>query len=454
MHVRRLIVCVAFIALAVPVQAAKLPPAESEAIAREAFIWGYPVVENYNVLDSLALNTASPTFKAPINAIGHARALATPQDRTIVAPNVDTLYSYAWLDLRSEPLVLTIPPFEKNRYVSLQLIDAYTYILDYVSPRTNGHGGGSFLVTGPGWDGVAPKDIKAVFRSPTSLVLAHYRTQFLGPGDLTRVHELQNHFRVETLSAYLGAAPSQPAPLLNAVAPVDLRHDPASMQFFRILNWMLAYMPDLPDEKALRARFARIGVGPGLPFDPPAEERPAIAKGMLEGLAQMEARARTVTSSAELFGSRTQLGQDYLARAVAAMIGIYGNAPEEFLGVGYPADAQGKPFDGRNRYTITFRPDDVPDVGAFWSITAYDKDRLLHDNPLARYSINSAMLPDFKKNSDGGFTIYVQHESPGKNREANWLPVPEEPFTLTFRTYMPAESVRQGQWKAPPVLMK
>lgn len=226
------------------------------------------------------------------------------------------------------------------------------------------------------------------------------------------------------------------------------------MQFFRILNWMLVYMPDLPGEKVLRSRFAKIGVGPGLSFDPPTGEETAIVKGMTQGLADMEARAKTVTSSAELFGSRAQLGEDYLSRAVAAMIGIYGNSAEEFLGVGYPADARAKPFDGKNNYAITFKPEDVPDVGAFWSITAYDKDRFLYDNSLARYAITSAMLPHFKKNTGGGFTIYVQHESPGKDMEANWLPVPAEPFILTFRTYLPGDDIREGRWKAPPVLKK
>ncbi len=449
----RFVVCAALIALAAPGRAAELPAPEIEAIAREAFIWGYPVVENYNVLHSLALDPSLPSFKAPLNAIGHARLLATPQDRAIVAPNVDTLYSYAWLDLRSEPVILTIPPLEKNRYVSLQLIDAYTYILGYVSPRTNGYGGGEFLVVGPGWDGPVPNRIKAVFRSPTSLVLAHYRTQFMGSGDLPRVHEVQDQFRVEPLSIFLGASPPQAAPHVKAVPPVDLRKDPLSMQFFRILNWMLEYMPDLPEERAMRQRFARIGVGPSLSFDPSGGEWAAIAKGMEQGLADMEARASTMTSSAELFGSRAQLGQDYLSRAVAAMIGIYGNAPEEFLGVGYPADAQGRPFDGRNNYTITFKPGGLPDVGAFWSITAYDIDRLLYDNSLSRYAITSAMLPGFQRNADGGFTIYVQHHSPGKDRDANWLPVPEGPFILTFRTYMPGLSVRQGDWKASPVFM-
>lgn len=140
--------------------------AESRTLAKEAFLYGYATVDNYNALYNYALNPRSPEYKAPLNSIGHARDVAGPEDRVIVAPNVDTPYSHAWLDLRAEPIVLSLPVFGRNRYVGLQLIDAYTYIIGYVTPRTNGHEGGDFLVTGPGWDGEVPKGIKAVFRSP------------------------------------------------------------------------------------------------------------------------------------------------------------------------------------------------------------------------------------------------------------------------------------------------
>jgi hypothetical protein len=432
--------------------AADRPGSEVTNIARQAFVWGYPVVDNYAVLDSFALEPGSPGFKAPLNAISHARDVAGPGDRTIIAPNVDTPYSYAWLDLRAEPIVLTIPPFEKDRYVSLQLIDAYTYILGYVTPRTNGNEGGAFLVAGPGWSGEVPKGITAVFRADTDIVLAHYRTQILGPGDLARLHQLQDQYGVQPLSAWLGVAPPPPAPALKPIAPADVRKEPESMQFFRVLNWMLELMPTLPEERDLRARFTDIGIGAGLAFDPDAETQAAIAEGMKQGLAEMQARARTVTSSAELFGSREFLGRNYLIRAVAAMIGIYGNSAEEFLGVGYASDANGAAFDGRKRYTIAFAADRLPDVGAFWSITIYTRDRFIYANPLNRYSISSGMIPDLAKNADGGFTIYVQHDEPAPERKANWLPVPDDAFIMTFRTYVPGPSIRDGLWRAPPVV--
>lgn len=451
---RNLLVLAAMVmAASQPVNAAEEPGAsEVTEIARQAYLWGYPMVDNYSVLYNFALDPDSTEYKAPLNHIGHIRRVAGPDDRTIVAPNVDTPYSYAWLDLQAEPVVLGIPEFEAGRYVSLQLIDGYTYILGYVTPRTNGTAGGNFLIAGPGWNGRVPDGIDGVFRSPTELVLAHYRTQLLGPDDLPRVHAIQDGYSVRPLSAYTGTVPPPAAAPVEPVAPLDVRKHPFDMQFFRVLNWMLEFMPPLPDEVGMRERFATIGIGAGREFAPDTATRIAIEKGMQEALAEMQARAGQVRSSAELFGSREFLGQDYLTRAVATMIGIYGNAAEEYLGVGYQTDSEGRPFDGANRYTITFPEGGLPDVGAFWSITAYDADRFVYANEIDRYSVNSMMVPNFVRNADGSITIYVQHDRPDVALVPNWLPVPDTPFGLTFRTYQPGAAIRDGSWQAPPVL--
>lgn len=437
--------------LAVPALADQPSLAEVTELAREAYLWGYPMVDNYAILYSYALAPNSAEYKAPLNEISHVRRVAGPEDRAIVAPNVDTPYSYAWIDLRAEPVVLTLPEFEPERYISLQLIDAYTYILGYVTPRTNGNAGGDFLVAGPGWKGTVPDGVEGVFRAPTDLVLAHYRSQILGPDDLKTLHALQDAYLVRTLSAFAGTEAPPQAPPLEPVQPLDVRKQPFDMQFFTVLNWMLRYMPALPDEAAMRDRFAAIGIGAGLDFQPDAQTRAAIEAGMQQALAQMQARAGTVRSSAELFGSREFLGQDYLIRAVATMIGIYGNSAEEYLGVGYQTDSEGQPFDGRQNYTITFPKGGFPDVGAFWSITVYDADRFVCANEIDRYSINSSMVPDLEANADGSVTIYVQHEKPPAS-VANWLPVPDTPFGLTFRTYLPGPAIRDGSWRAPPVV--
>ena len=423
---------------------------EITSIAKEAFIWGYPIVDNYSVLYDQALNPNSPAFHAPLNQISHAKNVATPQDKSIVAPNVDTPYSYAWLDLQAEPIILTLPKVKKGRYVAIQLIDSYTYIIDYIKPSHTDKT--SYMLVGPGWIGQAPKGIEKVIRADTNIVLALYRTELLNTKDIETVHSLQKQYLVQTLSEYESKQdPTKPL-LPPLVKPIDIRKDPTNIEFFTVLNWMLSSMPTLPQEKNLRDQFAKIGIKPGEVFNPSSpEEKEAIIAGMQAGLQEMVARAGKVKSSAELFGSRAFLGNDYLTRAVAAMIGIYGNAAQEFLGVGYPADSNGKPFNGKNNYQIHFKKGQFPPVDGFWSITAYGADRFLYANSLNRYKLSSHMLPQFIEDSDGGITFYIQHTSPGWDKEKNWLPVPSGPFILTFRTYLPKEPIRSGKWKAPPV---
>jgi hypothetical protein len=421
--------------------------------AKEAFIYGYPIVDNHNIIHQYVLDKHSKEYKAPFNQVGHNRGVATPKDTAIVSMNVDTPYSFAWLDLRAEPIVLTIPPFEKDRYVAVELIDLYTYIVGYISPRTNGNTGGDFLLAGPGWRGSPPRGIKAVFHSPTQFLLALYRTQLFTPGDIRNVNALQDQYRVQILSAYLGINPPRPAPPFVQIKPIDVRRESESLQFFTILNAMLAYMPLLKEETDLRSRFVKIGIVPGAPFEvTDAGARTALLEGMRQGLKEMYIRAQTVKSSAELFGSRDQLKDDYLSRAVGALLGIYGNAAEEYLGVGYQGDADGNPFNGNHKYQIKFKASELPPVGAFWSITAYNASKFLIDNPINRYVINSPMLPSLKKDADGGFTLYLQPDSPGGDREPNWLPVSRDAFNLAFRTYQPGRAIIDGTWQAPPVV--
>jgi len=423
------------------------------ALAQAAFIYGYPMVDIYSILYKYVADPASPEYKAPLNQLYNTRRVATAEDRAIVAPNCDTPYSYAWLDLRAEPMVISIPPFEPQRYVSLMLSDLYTYIFGYVTPRTNGHAGGDFLIAGPDWAGSTLPGVKGVFFAPTQLALAFFRTQLFGPDDLQNVWQLQDHIQVQPLSAYLGVAAPTPAPAPAWIEPLDVRKAPTSPHFFAVLNWMLQYMPALADEQALRARLATIGVAPAAAFPAPDDATlAALVQGMQAGQQALGAALGQVKSSGELFGSRDFLGHNYLSRAVGAMVGILGNSAEEYLGIGYPSDADGQPFDGSRAYCITFTPATLPPVRAFWSITVYDAAMLLYANPLDRYVINSPMVKDLVKDEDGGFTLYVQHASPGADKEANWLPVPAGKFNLTFRAYQPEQAILDFSYHAPPVV--
>jgi hypothetical protein len=307
------------------------------------------------------------------------------------------------------------------------------------------------MVAGPGWQRPVPEGIDGVFRSPTTVALAMVRTQLLGPGDLPRVHAVQDGFRVGGLAASRGdtnlRVPALPAP----PAPLDLRKTPTDARFFEVLAWMLKFAPVLPEERALRSRFEAIGLTPGR-FAPPPDSEAAIAQGMADGLAEMRAGAGTIRSSAEIFGSREHLGQDYLKRALGAMLGILGNSAEEYLGVGYQADADGQPFDGNTRYSIRFAADALPPVDAFWSITVYGADRLLYANAIERQVINSPMLPSLAREADGSIVLRLQHDDPGGAATTNWLPVPKGPFVLTFRTYQPGDAIRDGRWRPPPVV--
>jgi hypothetical protein len=230
-----------------------------------------------------------------------------------------------------------------------------------------------------------------------------------------------------------------------------VRSDPTSA-FLSVLDWMLRLMPVIPDESDVRHRLAMLGVAgnPALPFHPDSEDEEELLAGLAAGRDEVLARMATVRSSAELFGSRAHFAGDYLSKAAGAYLGILGNSAEEYLGVGYRADANGKPFDGSTDYAITFPSGGLPPVGAFWSITVYDHAQHLYRNELDRYVISSRHVEHMKRD-DGALTIRVQHHRPIEDEVANWLPCPAGPFGLTFRTYLPGPAIRSGTWTAPPV---
>ena len=411
-------------------------------IARTAVPFGLPTVDLHRILVNFALDPESPEFKAPLNAIHHARGLADPSDLSVVAMNVDTPYSWAWLDLRSGPVLLTMPPHGPDRYMSAQIVDLYTNIVGYVTPRTTGNAGGVYAVRGPIGGDVG--GVQGVFDAPTDLALVLIRTQLFGDDDLVEVAALQDQVSITPLGE------SQPMPA--GVPTVDVRAQLDS-GFLRSLDWMLQLMPELPEDRRVRESLRELGVGVG-EVDTVLSEPTAgaeIREGLAQGVRDVQARCATVRSSAELFGSREFYAGDYLSRAAGALLGILGNAAEEYLGVGYHADENDRPFDGTHRYAITFEPDALPDVGAFWSITLYDNAGHLYDNPLRRFVLGSRQLPAMARGADGTLTILVQHDPPPDDLVPNWLPCPAGPFGLTFRTYLPGPAIRDGSWTAPPV---
>ena len=435
-----------------------ISPAEARTIAKEAYIYGFPLVDNYRVEYAYFVDRTSPEFKAPWNHITNIPRVFTPADTAVQTPNSDTPYSWLGLDLRAEPIVLTLPPIEKERYFSVQLTDAYTFNFDYLGTRTTGNQGGSYAIAGPNWKGETPKGIKKVLRSETELIIVVYRTQLFNPGDIENVKKIQAGYKVEPLSAFLGTAAPKAAPAIDFIKPLTPETQKTSLEFFNILNFVLQFCPTDPSETELMARFAMIGVGAGKTFDPgklSPEMKAAIEQGrddawvaFAEGVKQLDDGTLT---SGDLFGTRQAMKNNYLYRWLGT-IGIYGNSRQEALYPIYRIDAEGQKLSGANRYSIRFAPGQLPPVNAFWSLTMYElPTSLLVANPLNRYLLNSPMLPQFKKDADGGVTLLIQNESPGTAEEANWLPAPKGPFAMYMRLYWPKEEATDGKWKAPPL---
>lgn len=430
------------------------------AMAQEAYLYGYPMVAMYKTLHAQALDPQGPNFKAPFNQIGHTAHVFTPRDTAFITPNSDTPYSFLWMDLRAEPLVLTLPAIEAERYGSVQLIDLCTHNVAYLGTRTTGNGGGRHLVAGPDWAGTVPEGIDSVVRMETQLAYAMYRTQLFDEADLPQVRAVQAGYRVCTLSAFLDQAPpAAPAPVAWPVPPADVCDTP---DMFRYLGFLLQFAPTHPSELELRQRFTQIGINADALTNEPAwapETLAALQQGIVDARASYRDFARTELAacrmpSAALFGSREHLRKRYIHRYAGALLGIFGNTAEEAVYLGYYTDDQGHALDASSQnYQLRFAPGELPPADAFWSLTLYDgQTKLLVDNPLQRYLINSRMLQTLVRDEDGGITLHVQHERPTGDAAANWLPAPAGPFNGVLRLYLPRADVLQGPWTQPPLV--
>jgi len=442
---------------------------EFRATAEEAYVYAFPMLIAYKVLHDYNVDKNSGAYVAAFNQLHNEARVFTPKDTTIVTPNSDTPYSMVQLDLRAEPMVICLPEVEKTRYYDVQLTDMYTNNYGYMGSRTTGNGAGCHMVAGPGWTGETPKGINSVFTSDTEFTFTIFRTQLFNAADMPNVEKVQTGYKVQPLSAFLGKAAPAAAPAIDwpALTPAALGAD-----FPKYLNFLLQFGPDssLPEsEQRLRASFAKIGIKAGEPFDSgklSADQQAALGDAIKAGAAQIEATAASVGATVNGWqigaaaGSSEFFDGNWALRAAGAKLGIYGNDAEE---AAYPFarnDVNGVPLDGsKHNYTLTFPAGALPPVNAFWSITMYDGEtQLLIDNPINRYLINSPMLPDLKKNADGSLTLYIQHESPGKDRESNWLPAPAGQIFMVMRLYWPKTEapsvlpVGQGTWHPPGII--
>lgn len=434
-------------------------PSEVRAIAQEAYIYGFPMVDSYRIQYAYFVDQKNPEYKAPWNQICNIARVFTPEDKAVQTPNSDTPYSMLGLDLRTEPIVLTVPEIQQERYFSIQLIDLYTFNFDYIGSRATGNEGGSFLIVAPNWQGEIPNGIKKVIRSETELAIAAYRTQLFNPDDLDQVKQIQAGYQAQPLSVFLGQSAPEAAPTIDFIKPLTPNEQRTSLDFFNILNFLLQFCPTHPSEEELRVRFSQIGVGAGMTFDVEClspDLKTAMEQGMADAWAEFanlkqRIDAKEVTSG-DVFGTREYLKNNYLYRMAAAIVGIYGNSKQEAMYPIYSVDSDGQMLDGANRYTLYLAPGQLPPVNAFWSLTLYElPSSLLVANPLNRYLLNSRMLPEFKRDPEGGITFYIQNESPGADQEGNWLPAPKGSFFCVMRLYWPQPEALEGTWQQPPM---
>jgi hypothetical protein len=439
----------------------KLAKGEAKQIAEEAFIYAFPMIMGYGIMYEYFIDESSGQYKGPINQIFSEANVFTPKDTAVVTPNSDTPYSFVEMDLRAEPVVLSVPEVEKDRYYSVQLVDMYTFNYGYIGSRATGNGAGSYMVTGPNWKGEAPPGVKKVFRSETDFSVAIYRTQLFNPGDIENVRKIQAGYKVQRLSQFLKQPAPPPAPEVKwpKIDKESLETNP-----FAYLNFILQFCPPVGAaevEQPLRDRFAKIGVEAGKPFPLErltGEQKAELEMGAKSALEKISARVATWGTNENGwrvalsgFGDRAAYNGDWLLRAAAAKAGIFGNDAVEALYPLLAVDSDGaRPDTGKNLYTLTFSAGQLPPVNAFWSVTMYDgKTQLLVANPIDRYLINSPMLPNLKKDPDGSLTLYLQKNSPGPEKESNWLPAPNGPIYVAMRLYWPKESALTGAWKPP-----
>ncbi len=439
---------------------------ETKAIAEEGFIYGLPLVMNYAVMNEFAVDTKSSQFKASFNEINNQHHVATYEDTAVITPNSDTPYSLVWLDLRAEPMVISVPAVEKKRYYSVQMIDGNTYNYGYIGSRATGSEAGNYLVVGPDWKGETPPGIKKVFSSTTHFALTLFRTQLFNPGDMANVEKVQAGYKAQPLSAFLKQPAPPSAPKIDFVPATTAG---IKANFYEYLSAALQFVPPSAEDKDIRARLASIGIGPGKTFefkDLSLEHKAAVLLGLKDGDDKVDKYLASGMKNingwivGSLFGDRDFFKGDWLKRAAAAKGGLYGNDAVEAM---YPytrTDAAGETLDAsKHKYTITFPAGQLPPVNAFWSVTMYDgKSQFLIKNQINRYLINSPMLPAMKKNADGSLTLYIQKDSPGKAKESNWLPAPNDTVYLVLRLYWPKDTPPsilppgEGAWNPPGVV--
>jgi hypothetical protein len=446
--------------------AAEAAAKEKEAleVGVEAYVYGYPLV-TMEMTRRVSTNVDKPEgTRAPMGHFVRLREYPTAAFRDVTAPNADTLYTIVWLDVSKEPWIINQPDM-KGRYFLMPMLDGWTTVYAVPGKRTTGTGAQKYAITGPGWTGTLPSGVTE-YKSPTGIVWLLGRIYCTGtPQDYKAVHALQDQFSAVPLSAY--GKPYTPPP--GKVEPsVDTKTPPRDQvnamdaaSYFKLLAELLKTNPPTAEDAPMVAKLAKIGIVPGQDFD---AGDPAVAKGLAgapkAGQEKITAWFKGSVAGGDAtaengwtFSTKTGVyGTNYLQRALITWFGLGANRPEDAVYPTSEVDADGKPYSGANKYVLHFNKGEMPPVDAFWSLTMYDAEFFFYANPLNRQNLSSR--DKLKANPDGSVDLYVQNESPGKDKESNWLPAPRDKFVLMLRMYWPKEkppSIIDGSWKVPPV---
>jgi hypothetical protein len=432
---------------------------QAHSIAVDAYVYFYPLLSmDITRKQSTNIEPGKQFGKGPMNMFQNIAAYPPADFKVVVRSNFDTLYSIAWLDLTKEPMIVSAPDTD-GRYYLLPMLDMWTDVFAAPGWRTTGTKAANFLVTPPGWTGSVPEEFTHI-SAPTPYLWIIGRTKTDGPDDYDAVHKIQAGYKVTPLS--LWGKPQQPL-AIQIDSSVDMKTPPKvqidtmpAAAYFAYAADLLKLQPPHSTDQPIIAQMKRIGVEPGKSFD--FDKLDPVVKKALETAPEdaqqlMAWKVPTIARVANGWSMNTDTmgvyGNYYLKRAIISQVGLGANLPEDAI---YPLnlfDDTGKPLDGANKYMIHFAKEALPPVNAFWSITLYDSDGFQVANALNRFALSSYM--PFKTNADGSLDLLFQNESPGKDKEANWLPAPKGPFNLTMRLYGPKSEALTGRWDPPPV---
>jgi hypothetical protein len=441
--------------------AVSLTAAEATQLGVDAYIYGYPLITMEYTRRVITNVSETQGTKAPMGQLIRLREYPTAEFKDVTAPNADTLYTTAFIDLREEPYVLSLPDAH-GRYYLFPMLDGWTDVFQVPGKRTTGTGPQTYAITGPRWKGNLPNGVKQ-YKSPTDIVWILGRIYCTGtPEDYDAVHKMQDEISLVPLSAY--GKPYTPSPgevdaSIDMKTPVrDQVNALDTAAYFNLLATLMTDNPPAAADAPIVAKMAKLGIARGKPFefdklDPTVQE--ALKDVPKLGFEKIMAHFKTAGKDINgwVFSTKTGLyGTDYLQRAFVTAIGLGANRPQDAVYPTSEKDVTGQPYNGSNKYVMHFPKGQMPPVNGFWSLTMYNAEYFFYGNNLNRYTLSARN--DLKKNADGSVDLYLQHDSPGADKESNWLPAPADKFILMLRLYWPKEkspSLLDGTWKIPGV---